>query len=138
MNHKSDARYGAILVSIALIVIAVLPSPAYSAAPGGSNHPVYARTRTGPVFACGTGKPDHASMPPQNSSPAANSLCRLYSSTVSTARSLFSNGGVFQNIPWAPALVGAVLVSFLALAGWCAWKTRGYRPRRKYKIGRTI
>jgi len=138
MKNSMDARRLVLFVSIVLIVIVGLPSSGSAAASGEGGVTVGARTLTSPGFPCKIGPQDQPSSPPGNSLPAYNTICRLYSSGVSTARSLISNGNAFQNLPWAPALVGMVLVSFLALAGWCAWKTRGYRPRRKYNIGRTI
>jgi hypothetical protein len=138
MNTLLDAKRLVLFLSIVLIIIVGLPSSGPAAAFGEFGDAVGARSLTSAGFPCETKQQDQSSSHQGNSSPASNTFCRLYTTTVSTARSFFSNGGEYQYLPWVPALVGLFLVSFLALAGWCAWITRNNRPRRKYHIGRTI
>jgi hypothetical protein len=135
--HVNTRRW---LVSSLLVLIMIVgsASPAFASGYGVSRDLVYLPAPISIGYPCEIKQPDHTSLPQGVSSFASNTLCRLYVNTASTARSLFSGVDPIQYLPWAPTLVGLVLLSFLALAAWCAWKMKDYRPHRKYHIGRTI
>ena len=138
MKNCLYTRRLVLLLSIVLIIMVGLPMHGPAAAYGEFDDSAGARSLIIPGSFCTTGRQDQSPSTSENSSPASSALCRLYTTTLSTARSLFSNGDGSPYLPWAPALIGLILVSFFVLAGWCAWKMRGHRPRRKYNIGRTI
>ncbi len=126
------------VAGLLLIVALVLAHPGYAAARGEENIPGASGTLYSPADTCKTQSPSQAGGKEEVPQIAADTLCRLADTTRDAARSLFGSGSVFQFLPWAPMLVGVILAGLLALGGWCAWKMKGYRPRRKYKIGRVI
>ncbi len=137
MKHNVGTRWWFVSWSIAMIMIVVLASPGLAAGDGVSGDRIHSQSPNPIGNPCDTKKPVQTSNQQSLSSLASGTLCQLENSA-SRARSLFSGVDSFQYLPWASILVGLVLLTFFALAGWCAWKTKDYRPRRKYHIGRTI
>ncbi len=138
MNHHFDARRLVLIFTLVLLLVAGLPGSGPAAAYGGSGLPIVDKPLTSPGFPCGIAQPAQKHSDQTITSLASSTFCRIYTTTLTAERSLFGGAGGFQYLPWAPTLVGLVVLSFFALAGWCAWKMKGYRPRRKYHIGRMI
>ncbi len=138
MKSWTASKSFLVYLLIALWIIFGLLNPGPAAAFEVSLSPVVSGRLSNPGNPCLPAQPAQNSTNQDITSRASRTICKLYSDTAFAARSLFSGNGVLPYIPWAPVLVGLVLACFLALAGFCAWKMKGYRPRRKYRIGRVI
>jgi hypothetical protein len=138
MKHNfGEARF-VVMLSVALILIVGTVGVSSASALEESVNPMGSRSQVSFGLPCATNQQIQALSKPDITGLASRTICSLYNDTVTTAQSLVSGSFVLQNLPWAPMLVVLVLFGFLALSGWCAWKMKDYRPRKKYHIGRTI
>lgn len=138
MTHTDNAARFVVIASIVLTMILGLLNFGSAAAWGESGNPVISRASIKPGNPCSMKQPAQVPASQSLTSLASNTFCDLYLTVAATDRTLFAGNPGIQYLPWAPILVGMVLVCFLILGGWCSWKMRGYRPRRKYNIGRVI
>jgi hypothetical protein len=132
MKNLAAPRRVILFIVLVLGIFFVRPNPGLAVARGKSAAPA----STG--FPCKSDPLPQNPARPDLPSPAQQALCRLYADVADEARSLFSGNAGSQYLPWAPMLVALVVICFLAVAALSARKMKDYRPRRKYKIGRTI
>jgi hypothetical protein len=138
MKHSFGEARLVVFLSVALILIVGTAGVSSASALEESGNPIGSRSQVSIGLPCATNQQVQALSKPDITGLASRTICSLYNDTVTTAQSLVSENLVLQNLPWAPVLVALVLIGFLALSGWCAWKMKDYRPRKKYHIGRTI